>query len=118
MVNSIQSMQCNTTGLNKIGFAAKETAQTQIFPETPKDEFESHSIRNGAVVGAATGLIINGIGLIQNKGLSNLAANLSVPIRKEISKTQMGAALGVIFAGTTAIGAGIGAIIKECRKKD
>ncbi|MEI8389248.1 MAG: hypothetical protein WCG23_05115 [bacterium] len=119
MVASIQPVQIRTANLNKVGFGNEPENLTPEQPpvslEPPKDEFVSekkknHAVRNGAIIGGVVGGV--GVGAILHKvGFTALA-------EKYESKSKAGLILGAIFLATTAVGAGISAIVKHFSKKE
>ncbi|MEI8389249.1 MAG: hypothetical protein WCG23_05120 [bacterium] len=127
MVASIQPVQIRTANLNKVGFGNEPENLTPEQPpvslEPPKDEFvsekkKSHAVRNGAIAGGvlATGYVVSTLSV--SKGLTGLAMALTDTFGRDISKTKVGLILGAIFLATTAVGAGIGAIVKNFHKKE
>lgn len=115
MVNSVQPVSIGTPALNKIGFAAEkapEATQPQVSLETPKDEFKkSHAVRNGALIGAAAGLGVTTASIVE---LKKLGSTQSISELLKQNKTRA----GTWFAGLTAVGAGIGAVVKHFGKKE
>lgn len=127
MISSVQSIQNNQINLNKAVFGSDQYSQPSVSTDYPNDKFEKkgkNAIRNGAIAGALTHIIWDGIAIINAGGFSKATENASEEISKifekniKLTKTQYSACLAAGFAIMTTIGAGLGAAYKHFTKKD
>ncbi len=122
MVAEIQPIgQSNITFPNKTGFAAKNS-QSDIFAELNKDKFvknNNHDIRNGAIAGAALGIILKTIKSVKAGGFFKAMEETAKEASKNVFTKPKACMVAAVTLGIwTATGAIAGAIVKSLRSKN